>query len=205
MGGAITKYVVPGMETLGGAVSQFFAPGNPIGLSMMGSGVGQLAGGTMGPAGQSIGGALGGLGGGLAGGAMGGPAGFVAPGTAGTPSMANIGAALRQNPALSGISPSQVAGVSTQQAGQQQLPATMGQVQPNIGMPQQQQPSQFQQSLAALGPVGQSYMDYVQKMNLLKQQQKTAYAPPHTTPVTQVPQFQSAIGGPANIVIPGQY
>jgi len=66
MGGSnnnpLTKYVIPGLETVGGGVSEIFAPGNPIGLSLMGSGVGQLAGGAAGGSGgQGIGGSLGSL------------------------------------------------------------------------------------------------------------------------------------------------
>lgn len=69
----IQKYVIPGLETVGGGVSEFFAPGNPIGIGLMGSGIGQLAGGAAGGSqGQSLGGLLGGLGGGLAGGGGGG-------------------------------------------------------------------------------------------------------------------------------------
>lgn len=71
----LTSYVLPGLETVGGAVSEFFFPGNPIGLGLMGSGIGQLAGRAGGGSkGQAIGGlgggALGGLGG-LFGGASG--------------------------------------------------------------------------------------------------------------------------------------
>lgn len=65
MGSAsVGKYVVPGLETAIGAGSQFFAPGNPVGLGLMGAGAGQLAGGAAGGSqGQALGGALGGLGG----------------------------------------------------------------------------------------------------------------------------------------------
>jgi hypothetical protein len=67
-GGILTQYVLPGLEAVGGAVSEYFAPGNPIGTSLLGSGVGQLAGGAAGGSqGQGIGGLLGGLGGGLGG------------------------------------------------------------------------------------------------------------------------------------------
>lgn len=48
MSGTMQKYVVPGLETVGGAASQFVAPGNPIGLGLMGNGIGQLTGGGMG-------------------------------------------------------------------------------------------------------------------------------------------------------------
>lgn len=71
MGGASSK-IVPGLEAVGGAVSEFFAPGNPIGLGLMGSGIGQLAGGAAGgSSGQALGGSIGGLAG-LGGGALGG-------------------------------------------------------------------------------------------------------------------------------------
>jgi len=62
MGAAVSKYVIPSIETVGGGVSEFFFPGNPIGIGLMGSGIGQLAGGGAGgDKGQSIGGSLGGL------------------------------------------------------------------------------------------------------------------------------------------------
>lgn len=68
-GSPITKYVIPGIETVVGGVSEFFAPGNPIGVGLMGSGIGQLAGGAAGGSqGQNLGGLLGGLGGGALGG-----------------------------------------------------------------------------------------------------------------------------------------
>lgn len=68
----LMKYVLPALETVGGGVSEFFAPGNPIGIGLMGSGVGQLAGGAAGGnSGQAMGGALGGLAG-LGGGLFGG-------------------------------------------------------------------------------------------------------------------------------------
>jgi hypothetical protein len=196
MGGAVQKYVIPGLMAAGGAVSEVFAPGNPIGLSMVGSGVGQLAGEGIGqlaggPAGnklgQSLGGALGPLyygmpGGGLTGGGGGG-AGMVAPGTAGTPSMANIGAAMQQNPALAGINPSMVTGVSQGMAqgpvgaaGPASMPSMGGDTPGGTG-----QPSNFQTAMAGLGPVGTAYMDYMQKMKLLKQGQKTEYAAPHSS------------------------
>jgi len=55
------------MIGIGGA-SEFLAPGNPIGIGMIGSGVGQLGGGAIGgDKGQGIGGMLGGVTGGLAG------------------------------------------------------------------------------------------------------------------------------------------
>lgn len=62
MGDIITKYVIPGLEVAGGAVSEVFAPGNPVGLGLMANGTGQLAGGAAGGSqGQSIGGSIGSL------------------------------------------------------------------------------------------------------------------------------------------------
>lgn len=63
--GALGKYIIPGAETAVGVGSEIIAPGNPIGLALAGSGVGQLAGGAAGgSSGQNLGGALGGLAGG---------------------------------------------------------------------------------------------------------------------------------------------
>lgn len=62
MGGAITKYILPGLETAGGIGSEIVAPGNPIGLGLAGSGIGQLAGRAAGgSSGQAMGGGIGGL------------------------------------------------------------------------------------------------------------------------------------------------
>lgn len=121
MGGdSIQKYVIPSVETVGGAVSQIFAPGNPIGLSMMGSGIGQLAGGSQGKTGQSLGGSLGGMLGGMGGGGSlfggGSPSaggGFAMPGQSGAPSISQM-----QGQLPSFINPSDIIGVSTQQAPQ---------------------------------------------------------------------------------------
>lgn len=65
MGSSMSKYVLPGLETAAGVGTEIIAPGNPIGLGLMGSGVGQLAGGAAGGnKGQTLGGLLGGLAGG---------------------------------------------------------------------------------------------------------------------------------------------
>jgi hypothetical protein len=72
-------------------VSEFFAPGNPIGISAMGSGVGQLAGGAAGGSqGQGLGGMLGGLGGGIGGGMFGGASGAAGGGMSDPGAMSSI-------------------------------------------------------------------------------------------------------------------
>jgi hypothetical protein len=43
----------------------------------------------------------------------------------------------------------------------------------------------FDAAMSGLGPVGQSYMNYIQQMNLLKQKQKTDWAPPHSSATGQ--------------------
>jgi hypothetical protein len=48
MSDAIQKYVVPGIETVGGAASELFAPGNPAGIAAMTSGATGLVGGAAG-------------------------------------------------------------------------------------------------------------------------------------------------------------
>lgn len=64
--GGIMPYIMGGLKTVAGLGSEIFAPGNPIGISLAGSGVGQLAGeGAGGNAGASAGSSLGSLFGGL--------------------------------------------------------------------------------------------------------------------------------------------
>lgn len=120
MGHTLQKYILPGLEMAGGAASEVVAPGNPIGIGLMGSGAGQLAGGAVGGnKGQALGGMLGGLGGGLGAAGlqgMGGLSGITGGGGL-SGAMANLnpmspgfntGAALASNPALKGITPDMV-------------------------------------------------------------------------------------------------
>lgn len=49
MSNVIQKYAIPGLETVGGAASEFFAPGNPAGIAAITGGATQLAGNAMTP------------------------------------------------------------------------------------------------------------------------------------------------------------
>ena len=40
IGNIFSKYIIPGLETVGGAVSEYFAPGNPAGTALIGQGIG---------------------------------------------------------------------------------------------------------------------------------------------------------------------
>jgi hypothetical protein len=61
--------IVNGLKLVGGGASEIIAPGNPIGIGLMGSGIGGLAGQAAGGnTGGSIGSMLGGMGGSFAGG-----------------------------------------------------------------------------------------------------------------------------------------
>lgn len=182
MSSTIQKYVIPGLETLGGAASQLFAPGNPIGIGMMGNGVGQLAGGAGGGnSGQALGGGLGGLLGGL-GGMMGGgtalPTGFT-PTPSGAPP--GVAQAMQQNPALAGINPNMVTAMSGgPMNGTPQIPGMGG-----------QQGRMMNQTMAALGPVGASYMKYLQDKKLA-QMNRWSPAPGHSTPMSTIPGLSMA-------------
>ena len=94
--------------------------------------------------------------------------GFVAPGTGGTPGIAGM------TPALSaaGINPADVVGVNTDPVG------GGGAATPTMSP-----------SWAGSGQVGQMYLNYVNQRRLTKLQQRTAYAPSHTTPGSTSPQF----------------
>ncbi len=188
MSGTMQKYVMPAMQMLGGAGAT--AMGAPeIGIPLMMGGGGQLAGGAAGGSrGQAMGGGLGSMLGGLggmmgmggpAGGGGGMPAGFAAPGAMGTPSMGTIGAALQGNPALAGINPGQVTGVSggPPAGGPAASAAPAG---PGGGsMP----------SWSGAGDVGSAYLNYVNQKKLEAQRQKTAYAPAHSSAGGAPPQF----------------
>lgn len=160
------NYVIPGLQTAMGIGSEFFAPSNPAGTAMLMQGIGKFAGGSS-PAGTGS---------------------FVTPGSSGTPSITDIGAALSGNPGTAGITPGMVTGVGPQSA-----PAGPTQASAN--------PSMTGNILSGLGPVGASYMDYIQKMKLLKQSQKTDYAAPHssatgqTSPLALQPPMQFALPG----------
>ncbi len=170
MSGAITKYVMPGLQTLGGAASEFFAPGNPAGIAGITGGVSQIAGNALGGGGgpASSPGAMNPF-------AVGGA-------SSGSPSIANTGAAMPATP------PQQ-----QQAAAPPSAPPTM--------TPPGGAPSEFDKSMSALGPVGNAYLNYVQNMKLLKQKQKTDYAPPHssspgqTSPLSLQPQMPIQIPG----------
>ena len=72
-GGGVFPMIMNGLKILGGGASEVFAPGNPIGIAAMGSGIGGFAGqGAGGNQGGAMGSSIGGLLGGLGGGAMGG-------------------------------------------------------------------------------------------------------------------------------------
>jgi hypothetical protein len=76
-------YVMGPLQIAAGAAGEFFAPGNPISTSLIGGGIGEVAGKAAGGTGQ-IGEMLGALGGGLGGSAtgLGGPfSGMIGPGT----------------------------------------------------------------------------------------------------------------------------
>ena len=45
IGNIFSKYIIPGLETVGGAVSEYFAPGNPAGTALIGQGIGGFTGG----------------------------------------------------------------------------------------------------------------------------------------------------------------
>lgn len=206
-GSAIQKYLLPGLETGAGIGSQFIAPGNPIGLGLAGSGIGQLAGGAMGgPMGQQMGAGLGGLAGGAAGGALG------SMGPAGIPGLSS---ALSSNPALAGITPSMVTGMgptgSMGATGAAMPEPSMGGAAPGGMAPGgmgpmgagQPQNSTLNNALAAAGPMGQAYMQYLQQMQMQKLRNSVAYAPPHNSPGQAVSplSFQPGVG----ISLPGQY
>jgi len=201
-GSSIQKYVIPGAETAIGVGSEIIAPGNPIGLGLAGSGIGQLAGGAAGGnKGQAIGGGIGGLAGGLGGsmsGLLGGSGassgglgsllsmfsggtgnsggGFAMPGMSGTPSMASMSGSLP-----SFINPSDVIGVSTDMAGGGSTAGGLASLLGGGG-------SSSSSPLSGLGSIGQQYLQYV----LASKLQKQGYVPP------RAPAFSSAPG-----VMPG--
>jgi len=141
MSGAMSTYVMPAIQALGGA--GMTAMGMPqVGLPMAMGGVSQLAGGGMGAPHAAP------------------------PQMAPAPSMASTGAAMPPPPATP---PPATAGAPPS------TPPSMAAPDPSGGM------STFDATMAGLGPVGASYMSYVQNMNLLKQRQKTDYAAPHSS------------------------
>lgn len=101
MGSGFSRTILPGAETIIGLGSQFFAPGNPIGLGLAGSGIGQLAGGAAGgPQGQALGGGLGGLAGGLW-------------GAGGTPGMGSLASLFGMSGAKAPLTESSIPGGTT--------------------------------------------------------------------------------------------
>lgn len=206
-GNAVQRYVIPGAETAIGVGSEIVAPGNPIGLGLAGSGIGQLAGGAAGGnKGQALGGALGGVAGGLGGG-LGGNAGMgsllggnplsgalgsLLGGMGGAGSAAGAGSSGFAMPGMSGtpsmagmsgalpswLDPSQVAGVSVDQSPLQSAASSIASLGSGSGGS-----NPFS---SGLGSIGQSYLNYVLQSKLNKQ----SYAPP------RAPAFSSSGSGP---------
>lgn len=175
------NYVIPGLQTVGGAVSEFFAPGNPIGSQQLAQGISRFAG-------EAAGGPAG-------------PTGAVTPGSMGTPSLATTGAAL---PSTLGPNSTSVVPATDPSQPQTVMP---GSVAPTMGpstgsTTASADPTTSGNILAGLGPVGSSYLQYIQQMKLLKQRQKTDYAAPHssasgqTSPLALQPPTPFAQPGP---------
>ena len=153
-------HAIPGMLSSAGSSAM-------SGLSSVGSELGKLGGLFSNPAGLGS---------------------FVTPGSAGTPSITDIGAAISANPGTAGITSGMITGV-----GPQSGPSGPTQASAN--------PTMTGNILSGLGPVGGAYMDYIQKMKLLKQSQKTDYAAPHSSASGQTSPL--ALQPPTPFAIPG--
>lgn len=156
-------YLTGGLQTALGLGSQAIAPGNPIGLSMMGNGVGQIANN-----------AAGGL-----------PGGFATPGTAGTPSIPQMTPMLPPY-----INPSQIGGVSTAQAGQPNWLSMLGQTAPNImnmfaqGAAAVQPSTPMQRPAQAPAPPSGSAGPVPQIQQIISQPPRPGPAPQMMPPIT---------------------
>jgi hypothetical protein len=193
MGDSMGKYVIPGLMTAAGAASEVVAPGNPIGLGVMGSGVGQLAGGAAGGSrGQALGGGLGGLAG-LGGGLVGGGGLTGGGGLSGMMSNLNpanagfgTGGALASNPATAGITPDMVmpGGSSMPGSGMSQLE---GPLMNFLG--RQLQPQQPSQAPPPMQP----------PMGIRPPQTGGSPQPPQVTPPMAAPQMPQGAMTPPQI------
>jgi hypothetical protein len=188
MSGAL-QYLIPALTTGAGV-----ATGNPMlaasgGLGMLNAagGGGQQVGGSTGPLGaitnglSSIGNALG-----LSGTPAAPTPAAVAPALTGNTSLASGNpSAPAGNPALAGVNPSMVTGAVNPGTGATQ-PLAGGtnagtQQAANLGMPSSNS------AFSGLGPVGQSYLGYLQNRQLELLRQRTNYAPEHSTPGQSLP------------------
>lgn len=188
---SVMQYVMGGLQTAGGAAAT--AMGQPqVGVPMMMNGAGQLVsrgvGNSPAPAAPA----------------------FVQPGTQGQASLAQIGTAMQQNPALAPMLnniPGGPLNLNKLVTGidppvpPPPAPNTNANVAPNPG--NQNDPMSGLGSSGA-SDFGQMYMGYLLQKQLIQQQQKTAYASPHSSiPVGQVGGLQLPPGGAQ--IIPPQY
>ncbi|HUO03668.1 MAG TPA: hypothetical protein VMU16_00595 [Candidatus Binataceae bacterium] len=183
-------YIVNGLKTVGGAASEYFAPGNPMGLSMMGSGIGGMTGQAAGGnTGDSIGSMLGGMGGMFGGDpSMGG--GSMVPGAmdptmlaSGDPNslaaMMSMAGNAGPSPAggggmIPGVTPAMFGGGDPSAGGMGDMSGGMPAMAGYDPLKQMQaaylykmmNPSGFQQTMGVLGPIGTQLMQQRQQQQL---------------------------------------
>lgn len=199
--------IFPALELVGGAAATAATGGaaSPIGLPLMVNGATGLIGSNTGNSSSSGSGGISGLIsslGGLAGGTGGmSGSGFSAPGANGTPSLANIGSALSGNPALAGITPGMVTGVSPMDgpsSGNGLFDSTTADSVDNQLMDELLKSGQ----MSGASQIGQMILGSQLAAQLYQHRLPPAAA--HTSPVTQMPGFRLSpyAGG---IAPPGQY
>lgn len=175
LAGAIKGGKLGQLLGVGGDLGAYGIPGinmnsaGALGYNMLPNGLSGLFGGGAAPSRDG--------GGGAPTGGVGLPSGF-SPTPGGAPP--SIAQAMQQNPALAGINPNMVAAMSGGPAGG---------ASPQMGG---QQGGMMQQTMAALGPVGQSYMQYLQEKKLQQMRNYGPGAQMHSTPMSAIPGLSMA-------------
>lgn len=173
LAGAMKGGKLGNLLNVGGDLGAYGIPGinmnsaGALGYNMLPNGLSGLFGSSAAPSGGNGGGGVPAGGAGL-------PTGFTSTLGGAPPSVAQ---AMQQNPALAGINPNMVTAMSGGPAGG--------------SSPQIPQPNAMNQTMAALGPVGQSYMQYLHEKKLA-QMNRWSPAPGHSTPMSTIPGLSMA-------------